>query len=352
MALRLLEIVVAQDDGDHLKELLVEVGALDTWTAPMEGGHYLARVLIATENTEGALNALDERFGEEEGFRATMVQIEGVLPKIEKDEIEQSQRQGPAVFQRISREELYQDVSSGADLGRIYLATVVLSTVIATIGLIKNDVAVIIGAMVIAPLLGPNIAICLGATIGDMELLRRGVKALAVGVGLGIGLALLAGLLLPFDPQVEQIVSRTRVSFYDVGLALAAGAAGALAYTTGVPAALVGVMVAVALLPPLAATGLLAGAGLWLGAVNALVLVLTNLTCISIAGVSTFLLQKVRPRNWLEEQDADRATRLMMITLGVLLLLLLAVIYFFWQDKPSWLPFQDLTVNMDRLESG
>lgn len=90
----------------------------------------------------------------------------------------------------------------------------------------------------------------------------------------------------------------------DIALALAAGSAGALAFTTGVPAVVVGVMVAVALLPPLVVTGLLAGSGHFDRAVSAFILVTANVTCLNLAAVGTFLMQKVRPRTWWEAERA------------------------------------------------
>jgi uncharacterized hydrophobic protein (TIGR00271 family) len=113
--------------------------------------------------------------------------------------------------------------------------------------------------MVIAPLLGPNVALSLATTLGDGDLARTALKTNAVGIGLALALSVCLGLILAVDPNIHEIASRTEVSLSDVVLALVAGGAGALAFTSGVPAALVGVMVAVALLPPLVTCGLLLG---------------------------------------------------------------------------------------------
>jgi uncharacterized membrane protein len=107
---------------------------------------------------------------------------------------------------------------------------------------------------------------------------------------------------------------------------VAAGSAGALAFTTGLPAALVGVMVAVALLPPLAAAGLLAGSGLWGPAGGAFLLVVTNVVCVNLAAIVTFLAQRVRPRTWWEEEKAKKATRVALATWITLLAALVGVI--------------------------
>ena len=106
-------------------------------------------------------------------------------------------------------------------------------------------------------------------------------------------------------------------------MALASGAAGAIAFTTGVSAALIGVMVAVALLPPLVAFGLMLGGGHPLLSLGALALFLINLICVNLAGVTTFLLQGIRPATWWEKERASKATRI-AIGLWASLLVVLA----------------------------
>lgn len=150
-------------------------------------------------------------------------------------------------------------------------------------------------------------------------------QAIAAGVATAAALSLLLGAVLGVDPSAPEIVARTRVDGGDIALALAAGTAGSLAFTSGVPAVVVGVMVAVALLPPLVASGLLAGAGFWIAAVGALMLTLTNVTCINLAAVATFLVQQVRPRTWWEAKRAKRATRL-AVTAWVVMLAALAAL--------------------------
>ncbi len=142
-------------------------------------------------------------------------------------------------------------------------------------------------------------------------------------------MSLALGFALEVNPEVPVLVSRTRVGFGDVAVAIAAGSAGTLAYTTGLPTAIIGVMVAVALLPPLVATGLLAGSGYGSLAVGALVLLVTNVTCVNLAGVVTFLAQRVRPRTWWEAERARKATRFAVASWVTMLAVLAVVIYLF-----------------------
>jgi uncharacterized membrane protein len=108
-------------------------------------------------------------------------------------------------------------------------------------------------------------------------------------------------------------------------VALAAGAAGVLAFTAGVSAGLVGVMVAVALMPPLVAGGLLAGAGHFSLSGRALLLLLMNVICINLSGVVTFRIQGVRPRLWLAAEHARRASRRAVVLWVAALALLIAL---------------------------
>jgi uncharacterized membrane protein len=130
------------------------------------------------------------------------------------------------------------------------------------------------------------------------------------------------------DIRIIQIWAPEPSGIGDVILALAAGSAGTLAFTSGVPAVVVGVMVSVALLPPLVAAGLLAGAGYGMKATGAFILILTNVTCINLAAVATFLVLKVRPRTWWEEERARKATRLAVATWVIMLAILLGLMLY------------------------
>ena len=127
----------------------------------------------------------------------------------------------------------------------------------------------------------------------------------------------------------------------DIILALAAGSAGALSFTTGVPTTLIGVMVAVALLPPLVTCGMLVGSGYMKDAFYALLLVFTNIICINLAGVLTFVLQGIKPLTWWEADKAKKATKI-AIMLWVFLLLMLLIIILVSQKKVNIMINQEI----------
>ena len=115
-----------------------------------------------------------------------------------------------------------------------------------------------------------------------------------------------------------------------MAVALAAGSAGALTFTSGLPSALVGVMVAVALLPPLVATGLFLGAGYVMEAMAAGLLTVTNVVSLNLAAVCTFLILGVWPRHWRDVEQARASTRFALMLWGTAALILAAIIWWFF----------------------
>jgi uncharacterized hydrophobic protein (TIGR00341 family) len=209
-------------------------------------------------------------------------------------------------------------------LDRNYVLLVLLSTVVAAIGLIEDNVAVLIGAMVIAPLLGPNLALSFGTALGDRHLVVRASATLGVGTGLAIFLSAAIGFFWPETIDSFELQSRTRVGLDSVALALAAGAAGALSLTAGVSSVLVGVMVAVALLPPAAAVGLSLGQGQWTAAEGSALLLVINIVCVNIAAKLVLLARGYRPRRYYEKERARRA--MIRVLVGWVLTLALLIV--------------------------
>lgn len=334
MDYRMMELVAPTESAMEARELVREGDVTGAWLESQEDGLSVLRILMNADRTEAISDMLTDKFSKVEGFRIMLFAVEATVPQPDPKEEEKKKAEAEATKAagRISREELYADLSSGSELNMVYIVTVILSTLVAGMGLLRNDVAVIIGAMVIAPLLGPNVSLSLAVTLGDLELGWRSLKTNVLGLVLAVSVAFVMGLVLYVDPETEQLLRRTAVKLSDITIALAAGSAGVLAFTRGVPATIIGVMVAVALLPPLVSVGLLLGQGYVVLAAGAGILTLTNLICINLAGVLTFLLQGIRPHSWWEAEKAKRATRI-AITAWVVLLVIFAVIIFFWSNN-------------------
>lgn len=319
MALRMLDILVPGTHADDVREVLEDHTIVSSWADRIADQLVIVRVLLDSEFTESVFDRMEQRFGHLESFRLILLPVEATLPRVEPEKPAETDLKpeatgqpnepaAPPALSRISREELYDDIAGSLKLNRTFLVTVVLSAIVAAVGLLRDNVAIIIGAMVIAPLLGPNIALALATTLGDGALARRATVINFAGVAVTFAFSIVVGLVMPVDPSVGELAARTQVSAGDIVLALASGAAGAIAFSTGAPASLVGVMVAVALLPPLATVGLMLSSGHVNEAAGATVLLATNVVCVNLSAVITFLAQGIRPNTWWEAERARTAT--------------------------------------------
>ena len=192
MPLRLLEATVPNEELENIPSLLEDIRIVHLWTSGSTSESTnttgIVRVLADADHTEALTDLLVDRFGSRDDFRLMLLPVEATLPAVEEPE-DDEERAGEeeaepdkGATQRISREELYEDLGEASRLTRVYVVMVALSTVVAAVGLIRGDVAIIIGAMVIAPLLGPNVALSLAATLGDLHLAKRSFRAMGVGL--------------------------------------------------------------------------------------------------------------------------------------------------------------------------
>lgn len=190
---------------------------------------------------------------------------------------------------RVEQEEVQRSAEVMAGTTIDYVTLILVSATIATLGLMLNSAAVIIGAMLVAPFMSPLIGLSVGVATGTLTLTRRGVLTIVVGILLSLLVAIGLGLLLPAVSLTNEMTSRGSPTLLDAGVALAAGIIGAYATARkDIPAALAGVAIAAALMPPLCTVGL----GLALEANNlafgALVLFLTNIVSIIVSGILVF----------------------------------------------------------------
>jgi uncharacterized hydrophobic protein (TIGR00341 family) len=321
MSLRLIEIHHKEGKAEEIDFLVKDLPLLETWHDYLASGGSITKILIKSDNTETVLDMLESFFSKGKPPRIVILPVEATLPRPEEPEKGKEEERS---LGRISTEELYQKMLRFSGVSQRYIVMAVLASFVAAIGLLKNDAAVIIGSMVIAPLLGPNMALSLATALADFKLARKAIITNILGFTLVLSISILMGLFMKVDPAIPQIAARSDVSNFYIFIALATGVAGAYSIAAGVAEALVGVMVAVALLPPLAAAGLLLGAGYWMNATGALLLVVS----INLSGVITFILKGIQPKNWWEAKSAKKAVRI-AITLWITMLLILGMIIFF-----------------------
>jgi uncharacterized hydrophobic protein (TIGR00271 family) len=220
-------------------------------------------------------------------------------------------------------EELEQDAEEASHSSLDFLVLIVISAILAAFGLILNSNAVIIGAMLVAPLMTPLIALATGLVIGKYRIMQRGGLTLIQGVLASIMVALLVGWFSSTSIVTAEMASRGNVTFLDMGVALASGVIGAYAKARkDIPSALAGVAIAAALMPPLVTVGLAISFREGALARGASLLFLTNIVSIILAASLAFIWLGMRPG----KEDDPLARRRVSRILAVLLLIILVAL--------------------------
>ncbi len=329
MAYREIELIIPKDHQDDVENLLEENDlVIDFWHDEISGENISVKIIVEAEKSQNVIDSIDKKFSSHEEFRLMVHNLEAVSPHPEEEKEEEEAEEEETETASISREELYSTLSDKSELSIDYLILISLASIVASIGVLRNEIAVIIGAMVIAPMVGPNMGLSLSTTLADPVLGKESLKTIFLGILAGFIISVLVGVFLTVDTNIPFIVSRIEAGLADVALALAAGSAGAIAFTRDVATALVGVMVSISLLPTLVVSGLLLGSGNLIMAGGAMVLFLINLTCINLSGVLTFLVEGIEPRSWWKADKAKKMARLATIIWFSLLAVLVVVLIF------------------------
>jgi uncharacterized hydrophobic protein (TIGR00341 family) len=324
---KIIEVIADAGHLDTLQGIAEQYEVSDIWYGTVnEDDRMSVKLLLSDENRQAVLDSIQSLIQASENAKIIVLPVEAVLPKAaEKPE----ERKEPAKKPRrsVTREEIYSAVEVNAQLHRDYLLLVMLSSIVASAGLLENNVAVIIGAMVIAPLLGPNIAFAFGTSLGDRELVLNSLTTIVTGIALAISVAFITGLIWPAQAITHELVLRTDINYAGTAIALASGAAASLSLVTGLSSVLVGVMVAVALMPPAVTIGLMLSDAAYDFALGASMLLAVNIVCINLSAKLVFLLKGIQPRTWLETKKARQSRTLYLMVWITLLILLIVMIY-------------------------
>ena len=205
-----------------------------------------------------------------------------------------------------------------------FFVLLLLATVIATYGVISNSTATVIGAMIVAPLMGPIMATAAAVVVGSFERAARSLALVIVGVILVITLSWLLALLVPdviisFTENGE-IASRISPGLMALLTALASGAAGAFIMSREeIADSMGGVAIAISLVPPLCVVGISLSQGAWGPATGALMLFITNFLAILLAGGVTFMLGGLGRLAFTGDSQRMRRRSFVLIIFGTLL---------------------------------
>lgn len=187
------------------------------------------------------------------------------------------------------------EVARSARLDWSFAGLMALSAAIATLGLLQNSTAVVIGAMLVSPLMGPIMAIGFGLAVFESHLLRRGAQTLLAGIVIGVAIAALIVWLTPVKAMTDELSARTSPTLLDLGVALVGGIAGVFSIVMRKASVMVGVAIATALVPPLATVAYGLVLGMADAASGAALLFLTNTAAIVGAAAAVAMLSRFRP---------------------------------------------------------
>ena len=337
--MKIIEVIADAGHHDTIVGIAEQQQVEDIWfTQNNEDGRVVARLLVSPEKRQKVLDSLQTIFHNADNYRVLIIPLDTALPKPVEPEIEtlseeqqaeekakEKERKKAALMS--TREEIIAQVEKDARLNDNFVLLVILSAIVAAIGLLENNLAVIVGAMVIAPLLGPNIAFSLDASLGEKKLVIESLKTLFVGIIIAILFSIGIGLIWPGDFDSMELMSRTDVAYSGTAIALASGAAASLSLVSGTSSVLVGVMVAVALMPPAVTIGLMLSIGEYNLALGAALLLAVNIVCINLSSKLVFLFRGIKPRIWLDAHRAKQSRLLYIAIWFIMLALLFVMIY-------------------------
>lgn len=215
-----------------------------------------------------------------------------------------------------SKRDISLRITNGVRVRKLYWIEILLSALIATFGLLQNSVAVIIGAMLIAPLMRPIQAMAFGVSLGRTSLFMRATKLLTFSVIFSVGMGYIVTKYVPLQLETSEILARTAPNLFDLFIA---GASAMIAFLAVAYKRLIesvaGVAMAASLMPPLAVTGIELSFGLWSQAWGSFLLFITNLVAILLVGAVMFVLYGFNPH----EEDTPKTLR----NFGVIFLLIM-----------------------------
>ncbi|MEO0918092.1 MAG: TIGR00341 family protein [Pseudomonadota bacterium] len=301
------------------------VSGIRTYTETQREGRTTLQMLVGSSARQDVVDTIQAALSAQKDWRLTILPVETTVP-LPRDEEEAERRRAKASENKIAgmtREEIWNNVWGQARLDETYVVFVVLSTIVAAMGMLTDSVAVVVGAMVIAPLLGPNLAFAVGVALGDGKLIGQALLTNVVGLVVVLLLSIGIGALWSGPLSSDELLARSVIGFDGMAVALASGAAAALSLVMGASSALVGVMVAVALLPPTSAIGIFLGSGQIEQALGAAMLLAVNIVSVNLAAHTVLFWRGIRPRTFFQEQRAARA-RMASGVVWVLLLVALA----------------------------
>lgn len=216
------------------------------------------------------------------------------IPELKNEEIEVTDE----IESRVSVEEIESTLKEGMQLNLNYYIFIIIAALIAGAGLILNSTAIVIGAMIISPLMGPILGVSYGIISKNHLLVKKGIfgqiLGILISVGIGIGLASLAFLIYASPPLTHEMQSRNFPTVFDLIVSIGAGLAVGFAITGRIQSSLVGIAIAVSLMPPAVNIGIALIYGNTLLSFGSFILLMSNVIAINLTALMVFKIKKIK----------------------------------------------------------
>lgn len=313
-------------EGEEAVELL---DALDVDVADYKlissGTGDLLLINLLYGNTNTVIDNLSQNFNFEKDEDRSLVIFtpDTVLPRNEEKLKESSFR--------ATRESLVTYAQNNSMIDDQFVFLSVMAAVIASLGLILNNIPVIVGSMLIAPVFGPIVAICLGIVLGDFKLLGRGLMSEATVALVGIVVGGIMGEIIPNVTVNSALKVRMFPTAADILIALAAGSAGAYSLISGIKTQIVGVVIAAALIPVMCTIGLGISLGNLIMVGGSLLLLGGNYLALVLVIVVVFYLKGLKPQIWYKFKAKRLVKKSLILIIVAVIILSLPL---------SWLTYQ------------
>jgi len=310
-----IQVTLPSKDAEELAKGLTEVVSPSQINLIKGETSSLLLITVFSNRTGFVMDYLDDAgIGRVKG-RITITEIEATIPRARP-------RKQDKFLRRISIEELEQNVSSLVKIDFNYISFVVLSSVIAAMGLVTDNNITLIASMIVAPLMGPIVAMAFGAVTSNQKILKGGAFAELIGMLISILIGFIIGLVYNFS-QTEPstfIIVRGEPNIVDLIIAIASGLTAGICFVSGTSLALVGVAAAAALLPVVVNVGIALGMFEWRLALGSLVLFITNVVSVHLGCMIIFWIRKVEPSKAVKRVKAKKSLRTQLLAFGIILL--------------------------------
>ncbi|MBA2861352.1 TIGR00341 family protein [Methanococcus maripaludis] len=291
-----------------------------------ESNHTVIRLITETEHVEKVIDVLSSKYGGS-NFRIIVTEPTATIPEIKKEEKVEVEDKTP---KRVSRHEIIGKIGDVSHLSKEYYSLLFLAAVVASIGIWLDDVALIIGSMIIAPFLSPMISFTFSVAVMDLAFAKKSLKNLLLGILTVLIFSFVIGTFLHVSPESPQIASRMNLGLQNIAIALSAGFVGTLSMLIPeISSTVVGVMIAVALMPPLVAFGLMLGSGYYIESIPILILFIVNIISVNFASAFLFYLYGITPYKWWEIEKARKLAIFSIIFWFLNLVILTSIILTF-----------------------